>query len=42
MFDILVDKPVMIDIKVGLVLITTAFELTILVVVVATDTVAES
>ena len=42
LFDILVDEPVMTDVKVGLVLITTAFELTILAVVVATDAVTES
>ena len=42
LFDVLVDEPVITDIKVGLVLITTVFELTILVVVVATDTIAES
>ena len=42
LFDILVDEPVMTDIKVGLVLIITVFKLTILVVVVATDTIAES
>ena len=42
LFDILVDEPVMIDIKVGLVLIITIFELTILAVVVATDAITES
>ena len=42
LFDILVDEPVITDIKVGLVLITTVFKLTILVVVVAIDTIIES
>ena len=42
LFDVLVDEPVIIDIKVGLVLITTVFKLTILAVVMAIDAVAES